>query len=281
MKITTIGSLIVATALFCVANAATIAEETQVKNNEPQPGVQVVQEAVLPLALGGEWNGGDAMPLGGANPVDETKTEVVKYLLFLPTDESAKTEDGFPLLLFLHGAGERGDNIEAVKTHGPPKFCDDPELSKTWRFITVSPQVKGARFWSPRQLRTLIEQICEKYPVDRSRVYVTGLSMGGFGTWGVVADSSDLVAAAAPLCGGYPLEFAEKMTKTPIWAFHGTADGAVKYEYSRNLVDAVRAAGNQDVKFTTYPGAGHDVWTRTYANPALYEWLLSKKLERR
>jgi len=280
MKSLTIRSLFAATALFVVANAAAIAEETQVKNNEPKPGVQVVQEAVLPLALGGEWTGGDAMPLGGANPVDETKTEIVKYLLFLPTDESAKTDDGFPLLLFLHGAGERGDNIEAVKTHGPPKFCDNPEQAKTWRFITVSPQVKGARFWSPRQLRVLIEQICEKYPVDRSRVYVTGLSMGSFGTWGVVADSPDLVAAAAPLCGGYPLEFAEKMTKTPIWAFHGTADGAVKYEYSRNLVDAARAAGNKEVKFTTYPGANHDIWTRTYANPALYDWLLSHKLDK-
>ena len=70
------------------------------------------------------------------------------------------------------------------------------------------------------------------------------------------------------------------MTKTPIWAFHGTADGAVKYEYSRNLVDAVRAAGNNEVKFTTYPGANHDIWTRTYANPALYDWLLSHKLDK-
>lgn len=255
-----------------------IAEETQVNKTEPKPGVQVAQEAVLPLALGGEWTGGDAMPLGGDNPIDQTKTEVVKYLLFLPTDESAKTADGFPLLLFLHGAGERGDNINAVKTHGPPKFCDDPNASKTWPFITVSPQVKGARFWSPQQLRFLIEQICDKYPVDRSRVYVTGLSMGGFGSWGMVAYNSDIIAAAAPLCGGYPLEFAEKMTKTPIWAFHGTADGAVKYEYSRDLVNAVRDAGNNDVKFTTYPDANHDIWTRTYANPELYDWLLSKKL---
>ena len=104
MKKLTIRSLVVATALVVVANAVAIAEETQVKNNEPQPGVQVVQEAVLPLALGGEWTGGDAMPLGGANPVDETKTEVVKYLLFLPTDESAKTEDGFPLFSLYHPA---------------------------------------------------------------------------------------------------------------------------------------------------------------------------------
>ena len=218
------------------------------------------------------------MPLGGDNPIDETKTEIVKYWVFIPTDESAKTDAGFPLLLFLHGAGERGTNANLVTVHGPAKFCADPARAKNWRFLTVSPQVKGNRFWSPAQLRKLLEKVCDEYPIDRSRVYVTGLSMGGFGTWGLVANSPDLIAAAAPLCGGYDVKFADKMTKTPIWAFHGTADGAVKYEYSRNLVDAVRAAGNTDVKFTTYPGAGHDVWTRTYDNPELYDWLLSKKL---
>lgn len=245
-----------------------------------KPGEQVLMTAELPLALGGEWKGGDAMPLGGPNPIDKTKTETLKYWFFMPVDESAKTEAGFPLLLFLHGAGERGDNPESVKTHGPVKFCANPEQAKTWKFITVSPQVKGARFWSPAQLRVLLDKICAEYPVDRSRIYVTGLSMGGFGTWGMIANSSDIIAAAAPLCGGYPLEFAEKMTKTPIWAFHGTADGAVKFEYSRNLVDKVRELGNPEVIFTVYPGAGHDIWTRTYADPKLYDWLLEHTLEK-
>lgn len=276
-RVTIIAAFAALAALTATASAKA---EDAASTNKPRPGVQVALEATLPLALGGEWTGGDAMPLGGPNPIDETKTEVVKYLLFLPSDESAKTDAGYPLLLFLHGAGERGDNIEAVKRHGPAKYCDDPEAAKTWRFITVSPQVKGNRFWSPQQLRVLLDQICDEYPVDRSRIYVTGLSMGGFGTWGMVAYNSDVVAAAAPLCGGYPLEFASKMTKTPIWAFHGNADGAVKYEYTRDLVNAVRDAGGKDVKFTTYPDAGHDIWTRTYANPALYDWFLTKKLNK-
>ena len=279
MKCVTILTSIAAILALNICIATSWAEN-MTESNDIQPGKQVVMTAELPLALGGEWSGGDAMPLGGPNPIDKTKTETLKYWLFIPVDESAKTDDGFPLLLFLHGAGERGDNPEVVKTHGPAKFCADPEQSKTWKFITVSPQTKGLRFWSPEQLRVLVEQVCEKYPIDRSRIYVTGLSMGGFGTWGMVAYNSDIIAAAAPLCGGYPLEFAEKMTKTPIWAFHGTADGAVKYEYSRNLVDKVRELGNDDVRFTTYPGAGHDVWTRTYANPELYNWLLSKKLQK-
>jgi len=271
--LTTFALLAVLTALYATSKA-----EDMKDSNVAKPGEQTLLSMELPLATGGEWTGGDAMPLGGPNPIDETKTENIQYWLFLPTDESAKTEDGFPLLLFLHGAGERGTNAEAVKTHGPPKFCADPELAKTWRFITVSPQCPGVRFWSPAQMRRLIENVCKEYPVDKSRVYVTGLSMGGFGTWGLIAEASDMIAAAAPLCGGYDVSFAPKMAKTPIWAFHGDADGAVKYEYTKNLVAAIRAEGNEDVKFTTYPGVGHDCWTRTYANPQLYDWFLSHQL---
>ncbi|MBQ4202861.1 MAG: prolyl oligopeptidase family serine peptidase, partial [Thermoguttaceae bacterium] len=128
--------------------------------------------------------------------------------------------------------------------------------------------------------RVLLERLCATLPIDRDRIYVTGLSMGGFGTWGMVARNSDIIAAAAPLCGGYDLKFADRMANTPIWAFHGDADGAVKYEYSRNLVDAVRKAGNKDVRFTTYPGVGHDCWTRTYAKQELYDWFLSKSLKK-
>ena len=276
MKLTAI-LLVALTALACDVQARA---QDATKSDSPKPGEQVVQTVELPLALGGEWTGGDAMPLGGDNPLDETKTEILKYWLFIPTDESAKSDDGFPLLLFLHGAGERGDDPEKVKVHGPPKFCANPEKAKTWKFITVSPQVKGNRFWSPAQLRLLIEKICAEQPVDKSRVYVTGLSMGGFGTWGLVANSPDLIAAAAPLCGGYRLEFAPKMTDTPIWAFHGTADGAVKFEYFRNLVDKLRELDAKEIKFTIYPGANHDVWTRTYDNPKLYEWFLEHKLEK-
>ncbi|MBQ9874127.1 MAG: prolyl oligopeptidase family serine peptidase [Thermoguttaceae bacterium] len=276
MKLTAI-LLVALTALACDVQAKA---QDATKSDSPKPGEQVVQTVELPLALGGEWTGGDAMPLGGDNPLDETKTEILKYWLFIPTDESAKSDKGFPLLLFLHGAGERGDDPEAVKMHGPPKFCADPEKAKTWKFLTVSPQVKGNRFWSPAQLRLLVEKICAEQPVDKSRVYVTGLSMGGFGTWGFVANSPDLIAAAAPICGGYRLEFAPKMTDTPIWAFHGTADGAVKFEYSRNLVEKLRELGAKEIIFTIYPGANHNVWTRTYDNPKLYDWFLEHKLEK-
>ena len=257
-------------ALAGIVSQLGAAENLKEGNPEAVAGKQVLMKVELPAQAGNARR--------GEYQLDETKTETIDFWFFLPSDESAKTDDGFPLMLFLHGAGERGDDPERVKSHGPAMLCDDPEVAGAWKFITVSPQCKSGMDWSPLQMIKLIDLVCESYPVDRSRVYVTGLSMGGFGTWGLVANSPDLIAAAAPLCGGYDVKFADKMTKTPIWAFHGTADGAVKYEYSRNLVDAVRAAGNTDVKFTTYPGAGHDVWTRTYDNPELYDWLLSQKL---
>lgn len=276
MKHTTILMSTVALLALCACSATSWAQNMN-ETNAVKPGEQVLMTAELPFTLG-KWNWGESMDLGGENPIDETRTETVKYWFFMPVDETEKTDAGFPLLLFLHGAGERGDNADAVKIHGPVKYCADPEKAKTWKFVTVSPQAKDRGFWSPAQLRVLVDRICEQYPIDRSRIYVTGLSMGGFGTWGMVAHHADIVAAAAPICGGYPLEFAPKMTKTPIWAFHGTADEAVKYEYSSNLVDKVRELGNKDVIFTTYPDAGHDVWTRTYENPMLYDWLLSKQL---
>lgn len=239
--------------------------------NEVTPGKQVLQKAELPSPAGN--------PRQGADELDETKTTVVDYWLFIPTDESAKSDDGFPLLFFMHGAGERGNDPNAVKRHGPAKLCDDPEIAKTWRFITVSPQCKPQQFWSPRQMMLLIDKICAEYPVDRNRIYVTGLSMGGFGTWGVGAIGGDKIAAIAPICGWFPPERASSITE-PVWAFHGDADPAVNINADRAIVEAVKAAGNKDVAFTVYPGVQHDSWTQTYNNPLLYDWLLSKSLKK-
>lgn len=281
-KVAKLTSALAFAALCAAFSTGSVAKAETMKEKDPAPkaGEQILMTAELPLATGGTWTGGDAMPLGGPNPIDETKTETLKFWFFLPSNESAKTDGGFPMLLFLHGAGERGDNPEKVKIHGPAMLCSKPEKAKDWPFLTVSPQCPGVRFWSPAQLRVLIDQICDNYPVDRSRIYVTGLSMGGFGTWGLIAHSSDIIAAAAPLCGGYDVSFAPKMAKTPIWTFHGDADGAVKYEYTKNLVEAVKKAGNKDIQFTTYPGVNHNCWTQTYDNPELYRWFLSKKLEK-
>ncbi|MCC9603323.1 prolyl oligopeptidase family serine peptidase [Stieleria sp. JC731] len=192
------------------------------------------------------------------------------YLLSLP---EGYEPDGkaVPLLLFLHGAGERGDDINVVKKHGPPKMI---AAGEKFPFIVVSPQCKKGKIWEPFQLSALLDQVIRDHNVDESRVYVTGLSMGGFGTWALAAYSPERFAAIAPICGGSELFRARNLKELPIWVFHGAKDSVVPLSRSQDMVDALKKQGNEP-KFTIYPEAQHDSWTETYNNPELYEWLLS------
>jgi len=193
-----------------------------------------------------------------------------KYLLFLPDDYARFKVKRWPLILFLHGAGERGTNIALVKTHGIPKFLDQrPDFS----FIVVSPQCPMDRFWENDMLSSLLDEIEEKYRVDRNREYVTGLSMGGFGTWALATEYPHRFAAIAPICGGGNPYLVPRIRHLPIWAFHGAKDRVVPIRLTRELVQALRKCGG-NVRFTVYRNAEHDSWTRTYENPRLYEWFL-------
>ena len=195
----------------------------------------------------------------------------MKYLLYLPKDYEQKPS--WPLMLFLHGAGERGDNLEVVKMHGPPKLI---EAGRQFPFIVVSPQCPKDGWWEPLEVRTLLDEIVGKYKVDKDRIYVTGLSMGGFGTWSLAALQPDRFAAIVPICGGGDPQWAKRIAHVPAWVFHGAKDPAVPLERSKKMVEALKKSGG-DPKFTVYPEAGHDAWTETYANPQLYEWLLQQK----
>ena len=237
----------------------------------PDVGKLVEKSAELPAPVNRQF-------FGGKDELDENKKETIGFQFFFPSDESAKTDDGYPLLLFLHGIGERGNDLAKLKVYGPTRICSNPENAAKWPFILVAPQCPESHFWSAAQLRLLVEQICKSYPVDKSRVYVTGLSMGGFGTWSILASWPELVAAAAPICGGGDPKSAQKMAKTPIWAFHGEKDPLVPCKMSEDMIAALKEAGNEDVKLTVYPNVGHDSWTKAYADPQLYEWFLSKKL---
>ena len=193
------------------------------------------------------------------------------YLLSLPKDYAS--QEKWPLVLFLHGAGERGEDLDQVKVHGPPNLV---EQGKQFPFIVVSPQCPKNRWWEPVSLSALLDDVEKKYNVDSDRIYVTGLSMGGFGTWNLAAYSPERFAAIAPICGGgdsvrtaYTIG-----DQVPVWVFHGGKDGVVPLERSQELVDAFKKK-NIDVKFTIYPDAGHDSWTETYKNEELYTWLLS------
>ncbi|MCH5375960.1 MAG: prolyl oligopeptidase family serine peptidase [Planctomycetes bacterium] len=193
------------------------------------------------------------------------------YLLYLP--DGYDDHESWPLILFLHGSGERGDDLNQVKKHGPPKIL---ESRKDFPFIVVSPQCPAGRRWEPFDLTALLDDVVSRYKVDEDRIYVTGLSMGGFGTWALAARTPDRFAAIVPICGGGEPGWARRLSKIPVWVFHGAKDTAVPIERSEEMVKALQAAeGN--VQFTIYPEAGHDCWTETYDNPKLYEWLLQQK----
>ena len=200
-----------------------------------------------------------------------TITAKLNYLLFLPADYG-KSRKSWPLVLFLHGSGESGNDLAKVKVHGPPKLV---EANGPFPFILVSPQSPG-RGWNPDVLNALLGSIIKQYRVDKDRVYLTGLSMGGYGTWSLAAAHPEKFAAIAPICGGGNPADAAKLVKIPTWVFHGAKDNTVPLKRSEEMVEALKAAGG-DPKFTIYPDAGHDCWTATYDNPELYQWLLAQK----
>lgn len=208
----------------------------------------------------------------GAFRKEITKTVGCKYWLFLPKDYG-KQDARWPLILFLHGAGERGDDLEKVKVHGLPKIVEE---QRGFPFIVVSPQCPEDEWWSSDLLNALLDEVIASYAVDEDRVYVTGLSMGGFGTWSLAIDRPERLAAVAPICGGGIPLLAGRMKSVPAWVFHGALDEVVPLQRSEQMVNALREAGGE-VKFTVYAQAGHDAWTETYANPELYAWFLEHR----
>jgi predicted peptidase len=122
-----------------------------------------------------------------------------------------------------------------------------------------------------------VDQLAEQLPVDRHRLYVTGLSMGGYGTWGLLAARPELFAAGVPICGGGETEQAAVLTEIPIWAFHGDQDAAVPLQRSQEMADAIQQAGGKQIRLTVYPGVGHNSWSPTYDNPEVYQWLLAQR----
>ncbi len=196
---------------------------------------------------------------------------MLEYLIYLPKEYSES--DAWPLVLFLHGVGERGSDLEKVKRHGPPRLIAE---GKQFPFLVVSPQCPEGRGWKPAELLAILDEIFAKYKVDRDRVYVTGLSMGGFGAWALAAFAPDRFAALVPICGGGDSRTAAKIAHIPTWVFHGAKDHVVPLASSERMVKALQEQGAK-VKFTVYPEAEHDSWTETYATPELYEWLLQQR----
>lgn len=206
----------------------------------------------------------------------------LRYLLHLPPgywDEPARQ---WPLVLFLHGRGERGDNINVVRKYGIAKMVDEKSDSD---FIAISPQCPLAYEWPDltTTLAQLVEQAMTHLPVDPDRVYLTGLSMGSRGGWLLAVDNPDRFAALALICGRIPTpDFLDRviiLKDKPIWIFHGAKDPVVPVDNSEKIAATLQAAGGNP-RLTIYPEADHDAWTETYNNPELYTWLFAHQRER-
>jgi len=222
------------------------------------------------------------------------------YLLYLPKDYDPKGKKKWPLIFFLHGAGERGTNLSLVSMHGPPKMVkkspatpkNESEEGRQHReaatkvlqeqFIIVSPQCPTNEWWEDEPLMELLDSVIGKHKVDTSRVYLTGLSMGGYGSWNLGIRHPERFAAVVPICGGgesigvllAARNKASALKSLGVWAFHGGKDTTVPLDESERMIAALKKAGCPDVKLTVYPEAQHDSWTETYNNPKLYEWML-------
>ena len=209
-----------------------------------------------------------------------TRTASLDYLLFLPEGYKESGDKKWPLMLFLHGAGERGSNVAKVAVHGPPKLV---KARKDFPFILVSPQCPDERTWRDDELLALLDDVIAKHNVDKSRVYLTGLSMGGYGSWSLASKFPERFAAVAPICGGgdlLPALLTSKEKKAAlkslgVWAFHGGKDPVVVLEESQRMTNALMRAGCKDVKLTVYPEAGHDSWTQAYKEPEIWNWFLA------
>jgi predicted peptidase len=213
-----------------------------------------------------------------------TTQQTLGYLLYLPEGYGDDPDQEWPLVLFLHGRGERGSDPLMLLKHGPPKRIEEGE---EFPFILVSPQCPPGSFWDYEvpALAALLDYIQARYAVDPDRITITGLSMGGYGTWAFAAAYPDLPAAIAPVAGGYfDLASGDRVPENicdlkdlPIWVFHGTQDDLVPQSEADVLVEALGECG-VDVRYTVYPDADHEEsFTRAYEDRELYEWLLDQE----
>jgi hypothetical protein len=196
-----------------------------------------------------------------------------QFLRYLPPHYGDNPSVQWPLMIMLHGAGEVGTNAELLALNGPPMLI---ERGRDYPAVVISPQAT-TRYWDPRALAAFIDDLLATYHIDPARIYITGLSLGGYGTWALAEAYPERYAAIVPICGGGDPSQAAKLRDIPIWVFHGDADRTVPLWESQRMVDAIRAAGGNP-KFTIYPGVGHDSWVPAYTTEELYTWMFAQTL---
>jgi predicted peptidase len=216
------------------------------------------------------------------------KGDTLNYRLLTPDYNTIRK---YPLVIFLHGSGERGNDNEAQLKWGVMNFATDQAMVMH-PAIVIAPQCPEKQSWSnfsrdqnPDKMRLLdapakpmelliqlVQKLTRELPVDKNRIYITGLSMGGFGTFDALARFPDLFAAAVPVCGGGDITTAGRIKNIPIWIFHGSEDASVNPQYSLSMTDALTRAGAHP-GFTQYPETGHFSWLAAYSDPLMMEWL--------
>jgi predicted peptidase len=201
-----------------------------------------------------------------------------KYVLFVPKDY--KADKPYPLILFLHGSGESGDDGKKQVTVGLGKAV--AAQADTFPFLVVFPQSKK-RTWQAdsddgKRALAILDEVAKEYKVDPKRIYLTGLSMGGYGTWSMATAHPERWAAIAPICGAGDPKSAEKLKDIPCWCFHGDEDKAVPVQRSRDMIEALRAVGAHPTYFE-FPGVGHNSWDDAYGIKSLYTWMLAHSLK--
>lgn len=232
--------------LFSILVAGQVA--SVVCGEEPRPGKQVEQKLDL----------GDG--------------RFIEYLLYLPADYDPLQK--YPFMLFLHGRGESDGPLSLVKKWGPPRLVDE---GRQMPYIIASPQcpprpVSWRQQGEQLKLISLLSHLEKNYSIDQGRMYLTGLSMGGYGSWRLAADHPGKFAAVAPICGKGDPRDGPKLKDLPIWAWHGSDDKAVPPSGSIDMVEAIRASGGEKIILTTLEGVGHNSWSAAYACPDLYSW---------
>lgn len=217
-------------------------------------------------------------------------SDSLPYRLLKPVNPQAL--ERFPLIIFLHGSGERGSDNEAQLKHIKNLVVDQKNRGKHPCYV-LAPQCPKGQLWAehnkdgsvkaqatkPTQLlMELIDQLSKEYPIDEARIYITGVSMGGYGTWDLLARYPQKFAAGVPVCGGGDERTASKLKQIPIWAFHGALDDVVPARQSRTMIEAIRKAGGRP-GYTEYPDIKHDSWVQAYQEPHLLPWLFKQKTQ--
>jgi predicted peptidase len=232
----------------------------------------------------GVWNKRAVVDATGKLPAE------LPYRLWVPTEYDATKK--YPLVVYLHGAGERGtDNEKHIAKNGAPRLVGELQLKQAC--FVLAPQVPDGKRWvevhwgekethempaepsdAMRLLLQLLDELPREFSLDAKRFYLTGLSMGGFGAWELLVRRPEMFAAAVPICGGADNSTAEQIKHIPIWTFHGDADTVVWPQRTRSMVAALQAL-NAPVQYTEYPGIGHNSWDKAYNEPGLFDWLLA------